>query len=100
MVANAQELKTTLKTLDDVAIDRANGGGGDGAITDLIWTKRDELAPPDHPRRALFFANLSYVLHSRQQAERANEALNLAEDSLAYAKDPDTVRAVIAETRR
>jgi serine/threonine protein kinase len=100
MVANAQELKTTLKTLDDVAIDRTNGGGGDGAITDLIWTKRDELAPPDHPRRALFYANLGYVLRNRQQAERANEALKLAEDSLASAKDPDTVRAVIAEARK
>ena len=101
MVANADERPTTLKLLTELAAERVKAGEtGEGTtavgLVPIVWARAEELAPPGHERRALFFANLALVAAEFGNAEVQNAALVKATEALAYAKDRTTAEAIMA----
>jgi serine/threonine protein kinase/tetratricopeptide (TPR) repeat protein len=65
-------------------------------LLDLVWQRRDELAPQGHPRRAAFYGNFARASHIERHRSRFAEAMSLANESLAYATEADVARGIIA----
>ena len=97
MVANVDERSTTfdaVRQLDaefkGVKLDRPEHG-----IAEMLWNEREELAPPDHPRRAAMLANLALVFAAQHRDDRRDQALELSRQALPQAHDPAVVEALI-----
>ena len=64
-----------------------------------VWAARDEFAPAGHGRRSLFYANFHRMAAAESQVEHLEESLKLASESLPYALDADSPKAIIAAAR-
>ncbi|MEK6702867.1 MAG: serine/threonine-protein kinase [Planctomycetota bacterium] len=71
-----------------------------GQWLELIWTRREELAPPKHPQRAMFFANFIRTSEQLGFREHFAEALALADDAMAYAGQAKLSASVLARAKR
>jgi hypothetical protein len=55
----------------------------------------DRLAPPNHPRRARYFANLTRACALTNRIPEARQAMDTARSALAYSDQPDIDRALL-----
>ncbi len=90
MIAHADELDTTLRTLQELTtqclrakVDLRSGS----ALQDMLWEERDTLAPPGHPRRAMYLGNYALMCDSIEGCGNARESLKLAEEALKDVRD-------------
>jgi hypothetical protein len=66
---------------------------------ELLWQRRNELAPTRHPRRAWFFANFALLSKATADGAHFDEALAAADEALPDAFHADRVRELIAGAR-
>ncbi|MBS0197337.1 MAG: serine/threonine protein kinase [Planctomycetes bacterium] len=101
MVAKVDELPTTLKLLERVAAEAKAAGveAGPQGVLGMMWGEREALAPPKHPRRAAFFANLALAGVSMDQRGHGPEAIDLAAAALPDAHDKAVAEALIAAAK-
>lgn len=101
MTTKAAELDGTLSTLRKLSREFASA---DSTLTvenilDRIWVERDQLAPADHPRRAVLCAAIAALNTKLGRTQHVQEAIACAEASLSNAEDRALVQGLIAAAR-
>lgn len=101
MTTKAAELDGTLSTLRKLNREYASA---DSTLTvenilDRIWVERDQLAPADHPRRAVLCAAIAALNTKLGRMQHVQEAIACAEASLSNAEDRALVQELIAANR-
>ena len=100
MVATAEEKPSVLKVVREInAGFEVNQVTLDAGVVGLLWQQRDVLAPPDHPRRAAFLANLASVMVERNERTHLDEAVALSKASLEKAHDRAVVERILSGLR-
>ena len=79
----------------------AAGGTFDAVeALDVMWARRDTFAPEGHGRRASYFANYARLALLLDRRGNVEEALRLAESSLATAVEPENAKPLLESARR
>jgi serine/threonine protein kinase len=100
MVSTADEKASVLKVVKEIGAGfEANGVTLDGGVVGLLWAERDVLAPPDHPRRAAFLANLATVMVERNERTHLDEAMALSRAALEKAHDRAVVERILSSLK-
>lgn len=101
MVANQDETATTLRAIRDIAAKyrKADSSITAEAFIEQLWEQRETLAPPKHPRRAAYMANLACVAAALGHREHVTELIDLARGALPDAKDDKVVEALIKSVK-
>lgn len=98
MMANLDERKTTLRTIQIMGSQcmRAKVDFGQDGLLGTIWNRRDELAPPKHPRRAAMLANFALVCAAVGETQLVKPLAEMAEAALADATEqPEVAKALV-----
>ncbi|MBU6412299.1 MAG: serine/threonine-protein kinase [Planctomycetes bacterium] len=101
MTTKAAELDGTVQTLQRLNRDFAPV---DSSLTidvmlDRLWNERDQLAPANHPRRAVFCAAIAALNTKLGRAQSVQDGIACAEASLQHATDRSIAEGLIAAAR-
>lgn len=70
------------------------------AWLERVWDRRDEWAPVDHPRRAMFYANFARLARDLDGQPHHEEAISAATGALPYAHKRGAAELVLRGARR
>ncbi len=95
------ELDATMKTIVNIGRQFSYKGATTTLeeLLDALWDKRDQLAPADHPRRAVLCAAIAALNTKLGRTQHVQEAIACAEASLSNAEDRALVQELIAAAR-
>lgn len=101
MTTKAAELDGTLQTLRKMGAELASAAASLPVeqILEHVWADREQLAPPGHPRRAVFFAAFAAICVKVDLHQHVQESIDLAEGSLATAQDRSIAEGLIAAAK-
>lgn len=89
MATRADQLDGTVKSLERICgqFPESEFVVPPSELLALLWEEREQVAPPDHPRRAVFLAALAAIGQRPGPAECVPRAIDLARQALPGAED-------------
>jgi tetratricopeptide (TPR) repeat protein len=97
MTASADQLGGTIKSLGRICGQFARPGFTvkPAQLLKLVWDDRDQLAPPGHPRRAVFLAAVATISERLGSTEYVPQAISLAREALPSSDNPTAAQTLI-----
>ncbi len=101
MLAHAHEIQNLPDVMDAVIGQLKTVGAivSRAEVLDMVWERRDQLAPEHHPRRAAFYANFARAEAMVDRREHFDQALTTAEASLPYTIEVPIATELVAAAR-
>jgi serine/threonine protein kinase len=97
MTTSADQLGGTIKSLERICgqFRRPEFTATPAQLLKLAWDDRDQLAPPGHPRRAVFLAAVATISERLGSTEYVPQAISLAREALPSSDNPTAAQTLI-----
>ncbi|MFO0785858.1 MAG: serine/threonine-protein kinase [Phycisphaerales bacterium] len=101
MGTSADQLEETVKALERICgqFQRPELTVSPAQLLKLVWEDRDRLAPPGHPRRAVFLAAVVAISERLGPADYVPEAISLAQEAMKTSDHPAVAQGLLDAAR-
>lgn len=102
MGTSADQLEETRKALERICgqFHRPEFTVGPAQLLKLVWDDRDRLAPPGHPRRAVFLAAMAALSKRFGSAVDVTEAIALAQEAMKTSDSSAAAQGLLNAAQR